>query len=339
MPTLIVVIYDGINNSVFQSQVVAPLLARKAQEPELNIRIVSFERNTQIIPPTIPGIIFHIFKRYPFIHRFTLWPATLKLYFFLRTFTSYKLFARGPFAGYIAYYASTNACSHSTVQARGLVAEEYRYTHGTKKLSTFEQYRYKQFLTLEKKVYGINATTVTFQAVSHALKKYLIDSFATNPERIVIASHDIPTPISAEQKAIFRKALRTELNIENDNPVYCYSGSYKPWQCPEETIAYFKNAHAKNSKAVLLILSLDCEPFEIALAKAALSPNAYRIRSVAADKLIMYLAAADFGLLLREAHIINFVSRPTKALEYHAAGLAVIHNDTVAYLKNLVADQ
>lgn len=335
MQTLIVVIYDGINNSVFQSQVITPLLARKKCNPKLKIHIVSFEKNYRISPPTCASITFHIFMRYPFINRLSLWPNIIQLHLFLRQFTIYELLARGPFAGYVAHYATTQSCSNSTIQARGLVAEEYHYAIGTRKLNFFKQYRYAQFLNLEKKVYGINSSLVTFQAVSHALKEYMITTFATNSERITIAHEDIPAPISPEQKKTFRKAVRAELNIKDDAHVYCYSGSYKPWQCPQETIAHFKKEYHHNPQAILLILSLDIKSFETALALANVPQEAYRLRSVPTDKLLMYLAAADRGLLLREEHIINHVSRPTKALEYQAARLTISHNNTVAYIKQM----
>lgn len=339
MTILIVVIYDGINNSVFQSQVLAPLLMRKKVDPAQEIHLISFEKDAHMIVPKNDGITFHIFKQLPFVHRACLWPAIKKLQSFLKQYKTYEILARGPFAGYIAYHATHNGCSSITIQARGLVAEEYRYTLGTKKLNFFEKYRYRQFLNLEKKIYGMHKPYIHFEAVSPALKEYMITNFKTNHEDITIASNDIPTPISPEQKKAFRSVIRTKLNIKSDAKVYCYSGSYKPWQCPSETIAYFKNIHHLNSQAVLLILTLDIQAFEVALMQAALPPEAYRLKAVPQSDLLTYLTAADFGLLLREAHIINFVSRPTKALEYHAAGLTVLHNDTVAYLKNLTYDQ
>jgi hypothetical protein len=45
-----------------------------------------------------------------------------------------------------------------------------------------------------------------------------------------------------------------------------------------------------------------------------------------------YLAAADIGIIFRKPHIINWISRPTKILEYQAVGLKIIHNNTVAML-------
>jgi len=48
--------------------------------------------------------------------------------------------------------------------------------------------------------------------------------------------------------------------------------------------------------------------------------------------LYVYLAAADYGLLFRHKDIINWVSRPTKMLEYQAVGLKIIHNNTIEWL-------
>ena len=53
-----------------------------------------------------------------------------------------------------------------------------------------------------------------------------------------------------------------------------------------------------------------------------------------ADDVIKYLCAADAGILLRKKDVVNWVARPTKILEYRAAGLKIIHNDTVAMLTN-----
>jgi hypothetical protein len=335
MSIYIAVIYDSINNSVFQSQVITPLLLRKKADPSLEIHLISFETEVQMSVPKVAGITFHIFKRYPFISRFTLLPAILQLHFYLRKFTSYEILARGPFAGYIAHHAANSRCSFITIQARGLVAEEYRYTRGTKKLNFFEKYRYRQFLTLEKIIYAMQKPHIHFEAVSPALKEYMINMFAPDPKNISIAHKDLPVALTLKQKETFRTAIRMQLNIDTHRVVYCYSGSYKPWQCPEEMITYFKQMYALNKNCFLLILTQDLELFKSTLLKHTLPADAYHISTVHPEKLFRYLAAADVGLLFRENHIINTVSRPTKALEYQAACLTILHNDTVPYIINM----
>lgn len=332
MHTLFFIIYDSITNSVFHSQVVIPLLARKNVDQNLEIHIISFEQN-HIQAPVIEGITFHMFKRCRYIHRFALLPLAWQLRSLLKTYIEYEIIARGPFAGYIAHAATRVNTCRVIIQTRGLVAQEYRYALGAKKMNLLERYRFNQFNALEHYVYSLKKPYVVFEAVSPALATYMSTTYPTNPAQIRLAQQDIPKPISEEEKQTYRFRARSELDIKQDAVVYCYSGSYKPWQCPEQTITFFKEQHAHNPDALLLILTQDKQAFEKELSKANIKPSCYRIFSVHANKLMIYLAAADYGLLFREKDIINFVSRPTKALEYKAAGLTVLHNNTVAYLE------
>ncbi len=60
--------------------------------------------------------------------------------------------------------------------------------------------------------------------------------------------------------------------------------------------------------------------------------NSYKIMSVVHEKVFEYLCAADIGIIFRESSVINWVSRPVKAMEYEAAGLSIAHNNTVAWI-------
>ncbi|MEX0848622.1 MAG: hypothetical protein WD055_00150 [Candidatus Dependentiae bacterium] len=335
MKSLIVIIYDGIANSVFESQVLQPLIRQKQQTPYLDIHIVSFEKQTTVGTPNINGINFHIFKKYPFVHHMALIPAIIKLRRFLTSFTDYQLLARGPFAGYIAHKSATSTCCSVTIQARGLVAEEYRYTIENSRLTLIQTYRYKQFLHLEKKVYALNKKHITFQAVSPALKNYLTKTFGTKKETISIAQHDIPSAIHTDQHIVKTQSIRTQLHVDQNKFVYCYNGSFKPWQCPHETIAFFKKQLIKDQHAFLLILTPDITLFKNALEHAHIKKEFYHICTVTQADLPVYIAAAQAGLLFRKPHIINTISRPTKALDYQAAGLHIIHNGTVEYVNNM----
>ena len=86
-------------------------------------------------------------------------------------------------------------------------------------------------------------------------------------------------------------------------------------------------------ESFLLILSQDKETFKVLLKDV--SQNNYKIISVPHVEVKKYLAACNYGLLFREKHIVNWVSRPTKALEYQAAKLEIIHNKTVNYISDI----
>ena len=98
-----------------------------------------------------------------------------------------------------------------------------------------------------------------------------------------------------------------------------------------ETVAYFVEQYGSLPNSFLLILSPDIAQFTATLAQSTLTQSQYRVINVPTQELISYLAAADVGFLFRHPDIINWVSRPTKVLEYSAAGLRIVHNGTVGY--------
>ncbi len=376
--TIIFVVYDGIENSVFQSQVLIPLQKRLRECSQITVTLISFEQKKyshveliKIIPEQ-DRLRVVLFKRLPFIM-----PGSLLLA--AREFSSiccsepvsgarpYLIIVRGPIAGLIVQrvvkrftYCHSELDSGSSqkpeliIQSRGLCAEEYRYAHEQAYwfVRPWHWLRYQQFKCLEKKVYGRNTChpelacppkpwrrldsgsrlSFTIEAVSPALKKYLVSMFNANPEQISIASYDIPTPISPEQVSRWRQQARQELGIPEDAYVYCYSGSHKPWQCASESIAYVAQRYYEDNKSFLLVLSQDSEKFLIELKASKISETWYRVLPVPPSKLFYYLAAADAGLLFRKADVVNWVSRPTKMLEYQAVGLKVIHNGTIGLL-------
>jgi hypothetical protein len=218
-----------------------------------------------------------------------------------------------------------------------LLAEEYKYARRTivgllgRIITVFRSY---QLRAVEAHVYGgTDKHRVTIQAVSPALKDYLIAMFKTHPSRITIAEHDIPHPLAPDHTQQYKIAVRAQLNIALDTHVYCYNGSAKPWQCPELVVRFFKKELDTQNDIFLLILTEDALLFQQLLAHAHIDTKKYAILSVPHAEIYQYLAACNTGIIFREPHIINWVSRPTKILEYRAAHLHVVHNNTIAYAK------
>lgn len=324
----IFILYDSINNSVFKSQVLNPLI-----NSGLHWHIISFESHN-VTPPTDHNITYTLLRRNRYWCTWSLRSAIKQVRSLLMHYVSYQLTARGPFAGYIALHAATQSCTSITIQARGLVAQEYAYTH---KHRWWPWHHVRIYLLhhLESIVYNTRDRRVLIEAVSPALKKYLIETFHAHAHMITLAQEDIPPIIGKELRASHRLKIRTQLGISDQTIVYCYNGSYKPWQCPQETISFFQKKLAVHSNSFLLILTPDIAPFKQYIAQMQLPTHTYHICHVDQHELYHYLAAADVGLLLRQPHIINYVSRPTKALDYHAAGLRVMHNGTVDYINHI----
>jgi len=332
--TRIIVIYDSIYNAVFESQVLTPCKQWLQKSVRHNAYIVSFEQSIDSAPAMLEEIPLIAFKRTFYLGMWQLQQQIQQLRSFLAKHTHYELIARGPFAGYIALHARTTACQKLIIQARGLATEEYAFTH-QKSNPIMRLLRTKQLRALEKQVYSTNAPDVIIEAVSPALKAHLIDTFGTPATRTTLAEHDLPAAMQKTARAAHRQRIRAACNIGANATVYCYSGSHKPWQCPKETIAYFKQQAAQNADACLLLLTTDITPFAQELSAQDIPPHRYRLLRVTPEQLPSYLAAADYGLLFRDNHIINKTARPTKALEYAAAGLTIIHNGTVDYLHDM----
>lgn len=339
--TIIFVLYDGIENSVFQSQVLFPLVHMLENNMHLNVILISFEQkkiSLQKLHELVAGyerITILVSNKIPFVGKISLLFATRQFKKLIKKQTYDEIIARGPLAGFIVLHALRGQTQQPliTIQARGLCAEEYRYAHKHAWYHSLKKYWlhfiYQQLYDIEKFVF---THAPMIETVSPALQDYLVATWQTNATSIVLAERDIPQPLSLKQVVHWKEHIKRELEIPQDAIVYCYSGSFKPWQCAQESIEYVIEQYHKDSRSFLLILSQDKKAFEQVLEKSTLPSAHYLIRSVAPQELTHYLAAADFGLLFREPDIINWVSRPTKMLEYQTVGLKIIHNDTIAWL-------
>lgn len=349
------IIYDGVENSVFQSVVLAPLLHRLEADSNLEITLVSFE-SRQIpavklmrLVPAHDRLHFVLLRKTAFIGKIVLWFGVLQLYRLLGRLPCHHIITRGPLAGWIAMHTlrliRLKRINHQNgtvlpslvVQARGLCAEEYRYTHVRQKYGVGKSVccylMYRSLLNIEREVFGGQiGVDFAIEAVSQALKEYLVRHFQANHAAISVASWDIPQAVPGAQVSSWRQHVRKSLKIDENALVYCYSGSFKPWQCAEETIKFFAEKYQKDPRSFLLILSQDKDLFIRVLEKCAIPRSQYRVISIGPRHLLEYLSAADIGLLFREPDVINWVSRPTKLLEYQAVGLRVVHNNTVACL-------
>ncbi|HBS48343.1 TPA: hypothetical protein DEO28_00520 [Candidatus Dependentiae bacterium] len=346
---ILFIVYDGIHNSVFQSQVIDPILKRLHQNPNLKITLLSFEKKIPTenellkINKLHPNLNLIIKKRFPFIGKISFFLPIKNLCIFLKQNYFDEIIARGPLAGYVAIKTMQKINKYNlklTVQARGLGAEEYRFSNEyspsqniLKKLMfriIYKKLKNLEFATYCRKDY---LSKFEIESVSEALKEYLITEFKADKNKITIAALDIPQKLSTVEIKTYRQAIRSELQIPQEAAVYCYSGSARPWQCIEESIEYFKKEHEKNKNIFLLIYSQDEETIKKIARQKGLDNSCYKIKFIKSQDLIRYLSAADFGILFRKKDIINYVSRPTKLLEYNSAGLKIIHNQTVALLK------
>jgi hypothetical protein len=352
---LMFIVYDGIENSVFQSQVLAPLLNQLAEDAILEVTLVSFEV-AQLPPEKVMRLVpahdrLHLvlLRRLRFIGRVSLWFGVMQLYGLVSKIPCHHIVTRGPLAGWIAMHTlrrlkikrmkleNYDLMPTLKVQARGLCAEEFRYVHTKNKIKFLRGITYYLIYRLlwfvEREVFGGEIIDdFSIEVVSPGLKDYMVKNFGADVTKITIAMRDIPRQVMPALVIQWKVQVRRRLNISADAYVYCYSGSYKPWQCTDETVQFFVEQYALNDKAFLLILSQDKDAFARSLERHGVQASNYRVVSISPRYLFEYLSAADAGLIFREPDVINWVSRPTKAIEYQAVGLKIIHNNTVAWL-------
>jgi hypothetical protein len=347
---LTVVISDGIKNSVFGSQVIQPLLKQIELDENLEITLVSFEverPSASFLMETFPAHgRFHLVlcRRLKYFGKISLYFAAFQLKKLLKKLNCDEILARGPLAGWVTMNSlerGNNKQPKLTIQARGLCAEEYRYTC---QIATTKPWNnpirrliYKSLKNIEREVYHNSSqkylpANVSIEAVSTALKDFLVQNFNAESTNISISTRDLLENFDKKIIHEWRTKTRTNLKIPSDAIVYCYSGSHKPWQCATESINYFIEQHKRNHKNFMLVLSPDKEKFVKDLQEKQLPTSCYCVLKVKHNDLFQYLAAADHGLMFRKKDVVNWVSRPTKALEYKAVGLSIIHNNTVSML-------
>ena len=282
---LMMVICDGIDNSVFKSQVLRPLLNKIDEQKNLEVTLVSFERRSyspeELISIIPPHDHLHVIlcPRTPFIGTIGL---SIAGYYFKKIISStplQKIIARGPLAGWIILKFIKDLYQHNeqqelveiTIQARGLAAEESRLSseNGTNRWyhRLFKNWYYETLQNIEYDTYRNDRfkrkyASIEIEAVSEALKKHLIEQYEAAEAKVFIAQKDLVLPLEVSEKELWRKKTRLSLSIPESATVYCYSGSAKPWQCIEETIILIKEKMlSDNNVWALLCLPKNDHPF------------------------------------------------------------------------------
>jgi glycosyltransferase involved in cell wall biosynthesis len=137
------------------------------------------------------------------------------------------------------------------------------------------------------------------------------------------------TDVEAGARAASRREItRGELGLA-DKLVIAYCGGCQPWQMLDQSLALFRCISEVRPNAHLLALTTDGAGIPSALTSNGIAADQYSILSVPHFKVAEILAAADVGLLLRDASVVNRVASPVKFAEYLSCGLPVIISNGV----------
>ena len=115
--------------------------------------------------------------------------------------------------------------------------------------------------------------------------------------------------------------IKKELGISENDIVLVYSGSTAPWQSFELLVKLFVPILLSDPRIKILFLSKKTRENTSLQSKF---PERVLIKWVKHSDVINYLAACDYGILVREQSYTNKVASPTKFAEYLFAGLPVL---------------
>lgn len=171
--------------------------------------------------------------------------------------------------------------------------------------------------------------------VSNSFKKYLMDTFALKDKQIYV----VPCCINEEDVEFdlnVRNKIRQELNICN-RKIIIYAGSITKYQCIEEMIWLFSEI-LKKDKSFYFIFLCAYSNYPVAekvFEKYRINKADYYIGSVSHEDVKKYYGASDFGIIIRENHLLNRVASPTKIAEYLSCGLPIIGTNCIGDINNI----
>ena len=125
-------------------------------------------------------------------------------------------------------------------------------------------------------------------------------------------------------KSIYLPSFNEEKYKE---PTFVYAGSINKWQCVEKTLEIYSLVEKRLKNAKLTLLAKESKELHEMILKYNIQN--YEIKYVKLEELDFELGKHKYGFLLREPHIVNKVSTPTKMNSYLANGLICIYTNVV----------
>jgi glycosyltransferase involved in cell wall biosynthesis len=197
-----------------------------------------------------------------------------------------------------------------------------------------ETAEYKRLRTQKK--HALHAADHIF-CVSSVFKDYLAREYEISHDKITItrSGTDISPLVSGAEIARLREDLKL-----NDQPVIVYSGGISQWQKIDTILNLFALIHAEDASVIFMFLipGYAAREFDKLLTGTAIPGQNLRVLNLPSDQVHYYLSVADFGVLLRDRNMVNFVASPIKLAEYLMAGLNVVVTDQIGDTTQIVEE-
>lgn len=140
--------------------------------------------------------------------------------------------------------------------------------------------------------------------------------------------------ISVDKNYFIMPCFNRNLNLnvfdfpsKYNNPSFVYAGGLDKWQCIEKTLKLYKEIEDKYPKASITLLTKQSKEASQLLEKFSIKNGT--IKFVKLEDLDNELSQYKYGFLIRENHIVNNVSTPTKMNSYLANGIIPIYTNVI----------
>lgn len=159
--------------------------------------------------------------------------------------------------------------------------------------------------------------------VSNNFKRYLQNRYLCSENKL----HIIPTFFGTSSNRSLtikesEKLLAFKSFVNDSDFVFCYTGSSASYQMIKETMSFFSLVLELIPNSKIVVISKNLNHFKT----YSLSENSKRVKLISLKQHEMehYLSLCNYGLILREKHIVNKVSSPIKVKEYVSCGVKLI---------------
>lgn len=214
--------------------------------------------------------------------------------------------------GYVKLFPFPLKGKNVSLDFHGTVPEEVAF-RGHKLLGRF-------FKCLERRLVP---KVSNFIYVSDEMRRFYIESYPFIGERRHLLNPIYPKNLLAESSEKDADILRHELGIRPDDVVFVYSGNLQKWQNVDLTIDCM-NRIARDNYFFIFLSGQPDQLKEMIRQRGTQSSVRYEVRKVSPDELSKYYEIAHYGFILRDDHLLNRVSAPTKLVEYLHHGLTAI---------------
>lgn len=161
-------------------------------------------------------------------------------------------------------------------------------------------------------------------SVSGPMRTYLGRRYGIAAERLGVVPNHATAVSDAES---LRAGARGELSVEDDEVLVAYCGTLAAWQMVDASCLLMRALARRDGRFRGMFITPQVDTARDALRRAGWSREELGrvvVRSAAPAEVHRLLAAADYGLLLRQADAVNRVACPVKFGEYLAAGVRPI---------------